>query len=75
LALDPCPDESLRSQVVDVRYDRSGAPTWVLRDGRVLQRNPVVGKNQPLLVEVVVADDAGKPAGEKAADGVLPAPK
>ncbi|MEO6597233.1 MAG: hypothetical protein ABIP94_21025 [Planctomycetota bacterium] len=45
-----CPDRSLRPLVVEVRTDRDGAPVWVLRDGRVLRRNPLTGEGQPVLV-------------------------
>ncbi|HZN41040.1 MAG TPA: hypothetical protein VFD82_19695 [Planctomycetota bacterium] len=44
-----CPDPLLRPLVVDVESDASGAPIWVLEDGRRLCRNPVAGK-EPLLV-------------------------
>ena len=44
-----CPDPLLRPLVIDVESDASGAPIWVLEDGRRLWRNPVAGK-EPLLV-------------------------
>lgn len=44
-----CPDPLLRPLVIDVESDPSGAPIWVLDDGRRLWRNPVAGK-EPLLV-------------------------
>jgi len=46
-----CPDPLLRHLVVEVETDASGAPIWVLRDGRRLRRNPIVG-GKPLLVPV-----------------------
>ena len=45
----PCPDPLLRPLVIGVESDPSGAPIWVLDDGRRLWRNPVAGKG-PLLV-------------------------
>lgn len=47
-----CPDLALRDSVVDVGRGLDGEPVWVLRDGRRMQRNPRVGKGEPVLVPV-----------------------
>jgi hypothetical protein len=37
----PCPVPELQAQVVEVRFDADGEPSWILRDGRVLRQDAV----------------------------------
>lgn len=38
-ALPPCPEPALQALVAEVRFDATGEPLWILRDGRVLRRD------------------------------------